>query len=225
MRWHVRGAWVAIVVLIAPTLPTLPVAYMPQRYLAIPYAGFLLLVGLWVGELRRRVPRWAPVVGGVAVATAVLVVVAGGALVRADLEDYRAMAAAHSRLLDEARAVADVVSGGAPTLVVRDERSQPLVEILRDPHGLPKLPFTRHDDPYGLIDAAALFEWVLADEGTRVERVDDWSSRCAEVAGHVLVHRDGGFQRRGPVPDLAGEASRWQAAGRRVRVIRATALD
>lgn len=225
LRWRVRGAWVAIVVLVAPTLPTLPVAYMPQRYLAIPYAGFLLLVGLWVGALRRRVPRWAPVVGGVTVATAVLVAVAGGALVRADLDDYRAIAAAHSRLLDESHAVADVVSGDAPTLVVRDERSQPLVEILRDPHGLPKLPFTRHDDPYGLIDAAALFEWVLADEGTRVERVDDWPLRCAEVAGQVLVHRDGGFERRGPVPDLAGEASRWQAEGRRVRVIRAVPLD
>ena len=225
VRWRIPGAWVAIVVMVAPTLPTLPVPYMPQRYLAIPYAGFLLLVALWVVGLRRRLPRWAPVIGGMGVAAVLLVTVAGCALVRADLEDYRAIAAAHSRLLDEARAAADVVTGGDPVLVVRDDRSQPLLEILRDPRGLPKLPFTRHDDPYGLIDAAALFEWVVADEGTRVARVHDWSRRCAGVAGQVLIHRDGGFERRGPVADLAVEASRWQAAGRRVRVIRAVSLD
>jgi hypothetical protein len=225
IRWRIRGAWVAIALLVLPTLPTLPVPYMPQRYLAIPYAGFLLLVALWVDTLRRRTPRWNRLTGGLGGLVAVLVTVAGGALVRADLEDYRAMAAAHGRLLDEARQVTDTVTVGQPVLVVRDEASQPLVEILRDPRGLPKLPYTRQDDPYGLVDTAALFEWVLADEGTRVERIDDWATRLDGVSGRVLVHRAGGFDSRGSVADLAGEASRWQEAGRRVRVIRPVALD
>ncbi len=225
MRWRRRGVWTALAVLVLPTLPTLALPYMPQRFLSLPYAGFLLLVAVWVGGLQERLPRHRRAISLVVAAVTVLVTVAGAALVRADLADYRAIAAAHTRLLDEARAVAGVVSGGDPVLVVRDERSQPLVEILRDPRGLPKLPFTRHDDPYGLIDAAALFEWVVADEGTRVQHIDDWSSRCAGVAGRVLVHRDGTFERRDPVPDLAVEASRWQAAGRRVRVIRAVSLD
>lgn len=225
VRWRRRGVWTALAVLVLPALPTLAVPYMPQRFLSLPYAGFLLLIAVWIGGLQERLPRHRRAIALVAAAVIAFVSVAGAAIVRADLEDYRAIAAAHSRLLDEARAVDDVVIGGDPVLVVRDERSQPLVEVLRDPHGLPKLPFTRHDDPYGLIDAAALFEWVVADEGTRVERVDDWRLRCAEVPGHVLVHRDGGFERRGAVPDLAIEASRWQAAGRRVRVMRAVALD
>lgn len=223
--WHRRGVWTALAVLVLPTLPTLALPYMPQRFLSLPYAGFLVLIAVWVGGLQERLPNYRRAISLVVAALTVMITAAGASIVRADLADYRAIAATHARLLEEARAVSDIVVGTDPVLVVRDERSRPLVAILRDPQGLPKLPFTRHDDPYGLIDTAALFEWVAADERIRVEHVDDWSERYAGFAGHVLVHREGGFDRGGEVSDLAAEASRWQAAGRRVRVIRAVKLD
>jgi hypothetical protein len=220
LRWRVRGAWTALALLVAPTLPTLAVPYMPQRYLAIPYAGFLLLVGLWVADVDVRFSRWRLAIRVVAITAVGLFVAAGAALVRADLDDYRDMAAAHERLLDEASAVKDVVAVATPVLVIRGEEYLPLLDVVRDPTGLPKLAFIRHIDPYGLIDAAALFEWVLADDGTRVEHVENWTEVCAGVDGQVLEHVDGSFVVRGPVPDVAAEARRAAEAGRRLRVIR-----
>jgi hypothetical protein len=224
VRWRVGEVWIALFLLLVSTLPTLPVQYMPQRYLAIPYAGFLLLMGLWVEGVTERLSRWRWWIRGGVLGAAALVVIAGAAIVRADLDDYRRMAAAHDALLAEAAQVADTVAAGVPVVVVRDEHSQPLLEILKDPRGYAKLPYTRHDDPYGLIDTAALFEWVIADDGTRVEHVHDWATTCAGVEGGVLVHRDGGFITLEAVPDLAAEAARWQSAGRRVRVVRAVPL-
>ena len=219
LRWRVTGTWVALSLLVLPTLPTLLVSYMPQRYLAIPYTGFLLLVALWVGALVDRMPRWRSAIRVFAVAAA-LVIVAGAAIVRADLEDYRAMAAAHEVLIDEAGAVSGTFSGERPVLIVRDERAQPLVEILSEPKGIPKLPYTRHMDPYGLIDTAALFEWVLSDENTRVERIEDWPSACKGVEGSVIVHREGGFAVTGLAEDAAAEAARLRAQQVPVRVVR-----
>jgi len=225
LRWRVAGTWVALSLLVLPTLPTLLVSYMPQRYLAIPYAGFLLLVALWVGALADRLPRWQNAIRGFAVVTATLVMVAGAAIVRADLQDYRSMAAAHEVLLDEAAEVREAFADGRPVLVVRDERAQPLIEILREPQGMPKLPYTRHEDPYGLVDSAALFEWVLSREGTRVERIDEWASACNGVEGVIVVHREGGFVDLGVISDVAAEAERLQAEQRHLRVVRSVPLD
>jgi len=110
-------------------------------------------------------------------------------------------------------------------LIVRDEHTQPLVEILRDPLGMPKLPYTRHEDPYGLIDTAALFEWVLSEEGTRVERIDGWASVCDGTEGSVVVHREGGFADLGVISDVAAEAARWEAEQRHLRVVQTVPLD
>lgn len=225
LRWRVAGTWIALSLLILPTLPTLLVSYMPQRYLAIPYAGFLLLVALWVGALGERMPRWRSAIRGFALVTALLVMVAGTAIVRADLGDYRAMAGAHEVLLEEAAEVRGAFAGERPVLIVRDERAQPLVEILREPQGMPKLPYTRHEDSYGLIDTAALFEWVLSEEGTRVERIDDWASVCEGREGTVVVHREGGFADLGVTSDVAAEAARWEAEQHHLRVVRAVPLD
>jgi len=225
LQWRVTGTWVALSLLVLPTLPTLLVSYMPQRYLAIPYAGFLLLVALWVGALADRLPKWQKAIQGCAVVTATLVMVAGAAIVRADLQDYRSMAAAHEALLDEAAEVRDAFAKERPVLIVRDERAQPLVEILREPQGMPKLPYTRHKDPYGLVDSAALFEWVLSREGTRVERIDEWPSACNGVEGAVVVHREGGFVDLGVTSDVAAEAARLQAEQLHLRVVRAVPLD
>jgi hypothetical protein len=221
LRWRVAGTWVALSLLILPTLPTLLVPYMPQRYLAIPYGGFLLLVSLWVGALIKKLPRRRNAIQGFAVVTAALVMAAGAAIVRADLEDYRAMAAAHELLLEEAAEISNAVAEGRPVVIVRDERKQPLAEILEDPRGMPKLPYTRHEDPYGLIDSAALFEWVLSEEGTRVERIDDWASVCEGAEGEVVVHREGTFAELGLTEDVAAEAARLHAQQVHLRVVRA----
>lgn len=225
VRWRAPGWFVACCVLLLPTVPTLFVAYMPQRYLAIPYAGFLLLLALWADAASDRLPRWRSGGRAVAFATAALVCMAGAATVRADLADYRTMANAHALLLEEAEAVKDSVLGGVPVAVVRDERTTPLLEILRYPQGLRKPVFIRNWDPYGLIDAAALFEWVIAREGMRVEPIREWSEACNGVEGVVLVHTDGGFVNLGITSDLTTEAERWQAAGRRLQVVRAISLD
>jgi len=224
VRWRVGGVWAALFLMLASTLPTLPVPYMPQRYLAIPYAGFLLLMGLWVEAVSERLPRWRWWIRGGVFGVAALVVFAGAAIVRTDLDDYRRLAAADDALLAEAAQVADTVAAGAPVVVVRDEQSQPLLEILKNPKGYAKLPYTRHNDPYGLIDAAALFEWVIGDEKTRVEHIHDWATTCVGVEGLTLVHRDGGFISLEAVPDLAAEVARWQSTGRRLQVVRAVPL-
>ena len=132
LRWRVRGTWITLSLLVLSTLPTLLVSYMPQRYLAIPYAGFVLLVALWVGGLVERLPRWRSAIRGFACVTAALVMVAGAAIVRADLEDYRAMAAVHDVLLAEAEKMAAAFSGQKPVVIVRDEAG---AAVGRDPQG------------------------------------------------------------------------------------------
>ena len=222
LRWKVPGTLPALALYLLPTVPTLLVPFMPQRYLAIPYAGFLLLAALWVTAAAERTHRWRWAIRVAAVGAAVMVIVAGAAIVRADLEDYRRMVAAHEMLLAEAAVVSNVVAAGDPVVVVRDERAQPLLEILREPLGFAKLPYTRHADPYGLVDAGALFEWVIAEEGTRVEPVIEGFDG---VEGAVLIHIEGGFVDAGRTVDLAAELRRWQGEGRRVRVIRAVPIN
>jgi hypothetical protein len=225
LRRRVRGVWTALALLLLPTLPTLAVPFMPQRYLAIPYAGFLLLAALALETAAARLPRWrlALVAGGALVAA--MVVAAGAATVRADLADYRRVAAAHQRLLDEAVLVGHVVRAGAPVIVVRDEAVSPLHEVVISPVGLPKLAFVRNHDPYGLIDTAALFEWVLASEGTAVEHVARRSSPAGGAPGRLLIHRAGGFVDLGATPDIENEAERWRSSGRGLQVVRTAPLD
>ncbi len=81
------------------------------------------------------------------------------------------------------------------------------------PHIVAKIPAQLAAFLFLLIDAAALFEWTLADEGMRVEHVTDWTTNCAGEPGRILVHRDGGFVDLGTTPNLANEAKRWQSSG------------
>ncbi len=225
LRWRVPGSLVATGLFLLPTLPTLFVPYMPQRYLAIPYAGFLLLIALWLHAAGERLGGRRSLVRAASVVVTLLVVAAGSAIVRGDLEDYRRIAEAHAVLLDEAGNVVATVAGGEVVVVVRDEQTTPLVEVVQSPVGFPKLAFIRNHDPYGLIDAAALFEWVLADEGARIEHVPNWPESCDGARGRILVHRDGGFVDFGVVPDLAFEAARWRSSGRGLQVVRRVSLE
>ncbi len=216
-----RPALVAMAVLILPVVPTLMVPYLPQRYTALPYAGFLLLIGMWFSQQDQHLNRplfWR--LGAAAVVT--MVAVAGWLTVRADLTDYRRISAAHEQLVNEARKVLWVLEPGVAVVVVRAEQELPLLDVLRSPQGLAKLPFTRHDDPYGLVDASALFDWALAEERVLVEEMTDWPLSGVGKPGVVLVHHSGGFDVvEMTEADVAGEAMRLRRRGLRLRVIAA----
>ena len=221
--WHRRHwpALVAVAVLALPVFPTLMVPYLPQRYTALPYAGFLLLIGLWYSQQDQQLNRPLFLRLGAAVVVA-MVAVAGWLTVRADLVDYRRISAAHERLVDEAREVLWVVEPGVPIVVVRAEQELPLLDVLLSPQGLAKLPFTRPDDPYGLVDSSALFDWALAEERVLVEEMTDWPSSGVGKPGVVLVHHSGGFDVvEITEADVAGEATRLRHRGLRLRVISA----
>jgi hypothetical protein len=209
--------------LLAPCLPTLLVPYLPPRYTAIPYAGFLVLAAAAVQALTKTPsPVVRRALNGAAAVLAAAVLTAGVLWVRADLRDYARISQAHARLLAQARRVAGEFPLDRPVLVVRAERENPLLDVARSVEGTPKLLFVRHLDPSGLIDAAALFEWVLGREGSLVQRWDDGAIRFAATPGAVLVHHAQGFSwavRDGA--NLTAEADRWTTQGAPVRFVRA----
>jgi len=226
LRRHNPAAIVGAALLLLPMLPTLLVPYLPTRYTSIPYAGFLLLLAGATQELVRETrPGWRAVEAVAAVVVLALVLVAGVLAVRADLNDLRRVSEAHRALLAEARACLDQFPLQQPILVVREENDNPLRDITTSPLGMPKLLFVRHSDPYGLADAAALFEWVFGREDVSVRRFDDGEQRFRESAGAVLVHRTGGFSWLLLEAPRLGELARTtREAGSRTRIIYGTHL-
>jgi hypothetical protein len=220
---HAAGV-VGAALLFFPTVPTLLVPYLPTRYTTIPYAGFLLLAAAALSVLAHHLARRWRAPAAVALAAFALAVLASGAFtVRQDLEDIARVSAAHRQLVAESEAVARLLPLDRPVLVVREERDNPLHEIAMSARGLPKLFYVRHEDPYGLVDAAALWEWALAREDVYWERFDDGEVRFRGRPGVPLVHRTGGFVRAtDEVADISAEVGRWRNAGARVRIIAAT---
>ena len=213
---------VGLALLVLPTLPTLFVPYLPTRYTAIPYAGFLVLVaGAIAGLLEGLAPRQRRLALAGAGVTAVLVLAAGISTVRGDLEDVGRVSDAHARLLAEARQVASAFPVGVPVVHVRAERESPLGAVAASPRGLPKLLFPRHEDPYGLIDVAALFDFVLAERGVEVRIVPDGDPRL-QGAGSLLVHRAGGFGWQPAPAPLATALGAARAQGYYARALVAT---
>lgn len=220
-KWRSRAALIGFALLLPPLGPTLFVPFLPQRYAAIPYAGFLLLAGGLLETGRERLqPRVGTLLTVLAVTAAVAALVVGAMTVRADQEDWQRVSDAHGVLLDEARRIAGELPVGIPVAVVRGEHANPLQEIVDHPAGLEKLQFVRGSAPYGLVDAGPLFDWVRGDSETVVREHPDWRTRYAGTGGRILIHRVGGFQWiDGEVPDLASAASLWAARGSPVRVI------
>ncbi|GBC79164.1 hypothetical protein HRbin09_00378 [bacterium HR09] len=206
--------------LFAPMLPTLLVPYQPSRYLVAPYAGFLLLVlaSLAVffqklGERRRRIASVA------ADFVALLVLLAHVFPVRADLQDWARVSDAHARLVRQAEAVAGEFPLDRPVAVVRADGTNVLRDIALSVEGWPKLFYVRGSDPAGLIDAAALFEWVLYREDLQVRPVVE-SPGSLNRRGAVLLYTRDGFRwvsRDEPNLQVAVEA--WRGRGFPVRVI------
>ena len=212
--------------LLAPTVPTLLVPYLPTRYTSIPYGGFVLLAAALVEAGVAGTPhrwRWAAATAGAG--AAVLVLVAGAVTVREDLVDGARFSAAHARLLREAEAVAPSFPLDRPVLVVREETDNPARDIVTSPHGLAKIIFVRGSDPDGLIDAAALFEWAIGREDVRVVACNDAEARFTGRPGAVLGHRPDGFVWLArSAPDIAAAARSARLAGLRYRLIEAAPL-
>jgi hypothetical protein len=215
----------AFLLLFAP-LPTLFVPYLPQRYMALPYAGFLLLAAallrrLWQA-LPTRVRPWAGVagLGGLG-----LLLAAHASVVRADLRDWARVSAAHARLVDQARQALPFFPLDRPVLVVRADGSNVLRDIALSVEGWPKLFYPRRSDPGGLIDAAALFEWVLQQELLGVRSIPDHQQRLRGKVGAVLVYQATGFRLlQAQEPDLGAASLAWQSRGFPVRAVEAYRL-
>jgi hypothetical protein len=223
VSWRPAPGWLGAALLAAPMLPTLLVPFLPLRYMAIPYAGFLLVVGGAAQGLGARLGPSARRVGSIALAALVgLVLTAQAAVVRAECRDLERIAAWHQRLLDEAAAVTPGLPLGQPVAVVRAEADNPLKDIALAPQGWPKLLYVRAADPYGLIDAAALFDWDLAPRTIGVRDVVRGDTPVPPGSGRILVHRRGGFEWRGETPDLRGAVTAMRGQGMAVKVIVAT---
>lgn len=213
---------VGLALLVLPTLPTLFAPYLPTRYTAIPYGGFLVLIAGAVARLASgplTLQRRLALAGTGTMA--VLVLVAGVSIVRGDLDDIGRVSGAHARLLAEAQEAAGTFPVAVPVVHVRAENESPLPAIAATPRGLPKLYFPRHEEPYGLVDVAALFDFVLAGRGLQVRIVPDGDPRL-QGPGSLLLHRSGGFAWRPAPAPLASTLATARAQGMYARALIAT---
>lgn len=182
-----------LALLALPVLPTLLVPYLPTRYTAIPYAGFLMLVAASLAVYDRELAGQRRAFGRVGASLGAGAVLLAGALtVRADVEDFARVSAAHRQVLAEAARAVPGLPRETPFFFRREDRDDPLRAIALSVRGLPKIFFPRPLDPYGLADVAALLEWSLRADGVSVVRE---ASPTGEPAGPVplLIHRSGAF--------------------------------
>ncbi len=225
-RRRLPAACVGAVFVFVPILPVLLVPYLPQRYTAIPWAGFLLLVMGSVAPAVERLGGWRRWVGGLAIAVVAVLLLAGGtAVVRSDLEDWRRVSAAHRVLLVEARTAAPAFPLDRPVFLVRAERVSPLRSIALDPRGLYKLWFHRGSDPYGLIDGSALFDWVLDLRDGVVTEIPPSAVPPDGAPPRILLHEAGGF-RWAPegTPGGPDPVAAWRRRGLPVKLMEVTGL-
>ena len=216
-----------LALLILPVLPTVLIPYLPTRYTALPYGGFLLLLSSssesFLRMLSGHILRFTAVFFILLFAA---VFIAGVVMVQAELDDASHVSQAHERLLAEALPIAGDFPFDRPVLVIRAESDNPLREIALAARGLPKIYYVRHADPYGLIDTAALFDWAVKKQDVLIRRFDDWESRFANSRAAVLVHRSGGFTWMSKdISDLELAGQQWSARGFPVRVISAVAAS
>jgi len=218
---------VGVFFLVGASLPTLLVPYLPPRYMAVPYAGFLLLMAsfcqrLW-GQIRGPW-RWPAAAFGLGFLG--LLLAAQGAVVRADLRDWARVSQVHTQLVEAARRSLPLFPQDRPVVVVRADGTNPLRDIALSVEGWPKLFYVRGSDPAGLIDAAALFQWALANERCAVRALKaDQERDLVGKRGAVLVYTEQGFVPASlEEPNLATAVASWRGRGFPLRVVEAYPL-
>ncbi|MEW6365264.1 MAG: hypothetical protein AB1714_11590 [Acidobacteriota bacterium] len=207
--------------LLLPLIPVALIPYMPTRYIAIPYLGFLLLAAS-LAETAAQHSRW---VTALLLALAGLVGIAGLNVARAEVADYARISERSQRLLDEARRIVDVFPIDVPVLFLRAESRDICAELAQQSLGLNKVYYVRGADPYGLIETSALIEYVGTESGIRVENIQPGDPATMQPVRAKLVHRLGGFfwlpAGDTPAADLARS---YQKSVHGVRLIRARVL-
>jgi hypothetical protein len=202
-----------------PLLPLVPVALVPTRYTTAPFAGFLMVVvgvatGL-AGELGGRRATLARLSTG---ALAAVYLVAGIFWVQSEIADWRRLDSLHRGLLAEAARFAPFMPSAGIVVCANCEHDNPLLRLSQTPRGLPKAQFVRHEDPYGLIDTAALWSWLLYPRGGPMYR---YASLDAPPPGPfaVVVHTRGGFGEVPATGSVREVVSAWQRRGCYVRLL------
>jgi hypothetical protein len=202
-----------------PLLPLVPVPFLTTRYTTAPLAGFLMVVvgvaTALAGDLSRRGATLARLAIG---ALAAVYLVAGMFWVQSEIADWRRLDALHRGLLAEAARFAPFMPSAGVVVCANCEHDNPLLRLSQTPRGLPKIYFPRHGDPYGLIDTAALWSWLLYPRGGPMYRA---APLDAPPPGPftVVVHEEGRF---GEVPAMGSVrevVSAWQLRGCYVRLL------
>lgn len=219
VRWQRHAALVGIAVLVFPMVPLVAIGFVTSRYTAAPLAGFLVLVASAAVGLASRLARgWRVAVGLLLAVYGLLLGVAGWQEVQTQTADRQRWAQLTEGLLAEAAAIAPELPKNAPLVAVRREQDNVLAELARESRSSGTCFFVRGEDPYGLVDTAALFSFVLDPRGgplfayLRPPGSDETGYR-------VVAHDRGRFVMLQPEGRLDETVTRWRAAGASVKVL------
>ena len=219
LRRRLRVVLLGFGLFLLPLLPLIPVPFVPIRYTTAPFAGFLMVVvGVGAG-LAGDLGGWGATLARLATGVlASVYLVAGVFWVQNEIADWRRLDGLHRRLLAEAARFAPFMPSAGVVVCANCEHDNPLSLLSQTPRGLPKAYFVRHEDPYGLIDTAALWSWLLYPRGGPMYR---YASLDSPPPGPftVVVHEEGRFERvaaRGSVREVV---STLQQRGCYVRLL------
>ncbi len=219
LRRRLRVVLLGFGLFLLPLLPLIPVPFVPIRYTTAPFAGFLMVVvgagaGL-AGDLGGRGATLARLAAGV---LAAVYLVAGVFWVESEIADWRRLDGLHRGLLAEAARFAPFMPSAGIVVCANCEHDNPLRLLSQTPLGLPKAYFVRHEDPYGLVDTAALWSWLLYPRGGPMYR---YASLASPPPGPftVVVHADGRFGEAPATGSLRDVVSTWRRRGCYVRLL------
>ena len=180
-----------------PQIPTLLSPYQPQRWLTIPYEGFLILIASAISallnELKKKPVIFKTSVGFISVFIALLVA-SHMVLTREDARVFHRVARVHARLLREARQILPKIPPHSPIVAVRLENAEPLLMIRDDSGGIEKLFYRRTDHPYSLVETRSLFDFVGIPAHRRARPLPIEARKVTTFA--LLIHRNGRFDLR-----------------------------
>jgi len=226
VRLRCRHAVIGLVLWWSPLLPTLFNPFLPQRWLIIPYVGFLIVVADVARAILAGVEgtgrRRALLAAGAAVS--VLLAIAHVARARLDLVDYARLSDSFAKVVSEARQIFPELPHDRPILMLRQERDEPLIELARTSVGQRKMHYQVGHGPYGLAPTELLLDYAGIGHGQRVRRLDPASLGEGPVA--LLLHVRGSFVLLNPArAELEAELGPLEQLGDSPRIVVLEASD